>query len=83
MLTTFRYGNGRRSRHWWRACEAAAKSRCNGDAWCQAHIPPLLALGAIVIVTFDEGSSLMQRKGSLPGRPYLDYVRRVGRWISD
>ncbi|MDP9329095.1 MAG: alkaline phosphatase family protein [Actinomycetota bacterium] len=28
-----------------------------GDAWCKAHIPALLAKGAIVIVTFDEGSN--------------------------
>lgn len=27
-----------------------------GDAWCKVHIPALLAKGAIVIVTFDEGS---------------------------
>jgi acid phosphatase len=27
-----------------------------GDNWARAHIPPLLAAGAIVIVTFDEGS---------------------------
>jgi hypothetical protein len=35
-------------------------SVATGDAWCQAHIPPLLAMGAIVIVTFDEGSSTSQ-----------------------
>lgn len=28
-----------------------------GDAWCKGHIPPLLAKGAVVIVTFDEGST--------------------------
>jgi hypothetical protein len=28
-----------------------------GDRWLQAHIPPLWQRGAIVIVTFDEGSS--------------------------
>jgi phosphatidylinositol-3-phosphatase len=32
-------------------------SVANGDAWCKAHIPALLAKGAVVIVTFDEGSS--------------------------
>jgi phosphatidylinositol-3-phosphatase len=28
-----------------------------GDAWLRVHVPPLLAAGAIVVVTFDEGST--------------------------
>jgi hypothetical protein len=27
-----------------------------GDAWARSHVPPLLRRGAIVVITFDEGS---------------------------
>ena len=30
-------------------------SVATGDTWLRAHVPPLLALGAIVVITFDEG----------------------------
>jgi hypothetical protein len=33
-------------------CSVAA-----GDTWLRTHVPPLLARGAIVVITFDEGTS--------------------------
>jgi phosphatidylinositol-3-phosphatase len=31
-------------------------SVATGDAWARSHVPPLLRRGAIVVITFDEGS---------------------------
>jgi hypothetical protein len=31
-------------------------SIATGDGWLRSHVPPLLSLGAVVVITFDEGS---------------------------
>jgi len=40
---------------------AATDPIARGDAWLSRHVPPLLARGAVVIVTFDEGAGADQR----------------------
>jgi phosphatidylinositol-3-phosphatase len=67
------------------ACATGTALITAGDTWLSTHVPPLLAKGAIVIITFDEGGGSLYTAERGPGvrvavdaAPYTHYNLLAG-----